>query len=198
MENKIKNTIVACIFLLFLFISIMIGILRCEIYKKQVKALAKDNTQLELDLADRDNQIYELNLELKTTNRALADTALTLDNVAQELADYEATEQLLHMEYAGIYNCTAYCVEKYPHICGGGGNTASGQPVQAGVSVATTDLSKFPYGTILYIEGVGIRIVQDTGGFSKNKLDCAVKTHKEASNWEGQGKHKVYILEVGK
>lgn len=69
----------------------------------------------------------------------------------------------VELEDAGMFFCTAYCTEQYPHICGEGrGITASGQPIQAGVTVAA-DQSIFPYGTVLYIEDVGIRIVQDQG-----------------------------------
>ena len=98
-------------------------------------------------------------------------------------------------DYIGEFHCTAYCTEKRPHICGtGDGITASGQPVQAGVSVATTDHDLLPYGTVLYIEGVGVRIVQDTGAFPKDQLDVAVETHEDALNWAGYGSHAVYVI----
>lgn len=105
----------------------------------------------------------------------------------------------IHLEYVGDYNCTAYCTEKYKHICGtGDGITASGQPVQAGVSVAVGDTDKFPYGTILYIEGVGFRIVQDTGGgLEENQIDLAMGTHEEALNWGHQDGLKVYVVKDG-
>ena len=39
----------------------------------------------------------------------------------------------VELEDAGVFFCTAYCTEQYPHICGEGhGITASGQPIQAG------------------------------------------------------------------
>lgn len=96
---------------------------------------------------------------------------------------------------AGVFFCTAYCTEQYPHICGEGhGITASGQPIQAGVTVAA-DQSIFPYGTVLYIEGVGIRIVQDKGaGVQGAHLDVAVDTHENALAWSGYGEHRVWIL----
>lgn len=161
--------------------------------KLQIEVLDKDNTQLESDLTDRDNQIYELTLELKTTEKALAETAYELEQlaIAQDAVDN------INLEYIGEYKCTAYCCEKYAHICGtGSGKTASGAPLTADISVAVTDLKKMPYGTIIYIEDVGIRIVQDTGSFPKNQIDVAVDTHKHAQHWEGQGKHKVYIIKL--
>ncbi len=50
-----------------------------------------------------------------------------------------------------------------------------------------------PYGTVLYIEGVGIRIVQDKGaGVQGYHLDVAVDTHENALAWSGYGEHRVW------
>ena len=57
------------------------------------------------------------------------------------------------------------------------------------------DQSIFPYGTVLYIENVGIRIVQDKGaGVQGTHLDVAVDTHENALSWSGYGEHRVWIL----
>ena len=89
----------------------------------------------------------------------------------------------------------AYCTEQRQHICGEGhGITASGQPIQADVTVAA-DQSIFPYGTVLYIESVGIRIVQDKGaGVQGAHIDVAVDTHENALSWSGYGEHRVWII----
>lgn len=99
--------------------------------------------------------------------------------------------------YLGEFNCTAYCSEQYEHICGtGDGITASGAPVQAGVTVAA-DPDVLPLGSAVYIEGVGLRYVQDTGSAVNGKaLDVAVETHSEALAWPGYGTHRVWLLEV--
>ena len=66
-----------------------------------------------------------------------------------------------------VYEATAYapldpnakegmCYEGDPRI------TASGAPVVPGVTVAAG--KEFPFGTELYIKGIGKRIVQDRGG----------------------------------
>lgn len=83
------------------------------------------------------------------------------------------------------------------HICGtGDGITASGAPVQAGVTVAA-DPDILPLGSAVYIEGVGLRYIQDTGSAVKGKaLDVAVDTHSEALTWSGYGTHRVWLLEV--
>ena len=108
----------------------------------------------------------------------------------------KTTDGKIELAEAGTVLCTGYCTEQYPHICGEGhGITASGQPIQAGVTVAA-DQSIFPYGTVLYIEGIGIRIVQDKGGAVQgNHLDVAVGTHENALAWSGYGNHRVWIIE---
>lgn len=121
------------------------------------------------------------------------------DLKAQLAAAQQANaESAVHFRYAGEFSCTAYCSEQYEHICGtGDGITASGAPVQAGVTVAA-DPDIFPFGTALYIEGVGVRYVQDTGAaIQGNKLDVAVDTHENALTWTGYGTHRVWIIEEG-
>lgn len=191
-ENNILETIVIAILVIALVcLGAILGVTK-ESYKVSMDTLEADNQRLTLDLADRENEIYELTLEIKSTNKTLAETANELDRLVKETT---AREEILHLDYVGVFDCTAYCCEKYPHICGtGSGKTASGTPVTADLSCAVADLETFPYGTIIYIESVGIRVVQDTGGFKANRIDCAVDTHKHASNWEGQGRHNVYII----
>lgn len=107
-----------------------------------------------------------------------------------------ALDKKLVVEYAGVFECTAYCTEKYQHICGTGtGITASGQPIQADVTVAA-DQTLLPYGTVVYIEDVGIRIVQDKGaGVQGNHIDVAVSgSHEDALKWTGYGEHRVWII----
>lgn len=59
------------------------------------------------------------------------------------------------------------------------------------------DQTLLPYGTVLYIEGVGIRIVQDKGaGVQGRRLDIAVAgTHEDALKWDGYGNHRVWVIE---
>lgn len=118
------------------------------------------------------------------------------DDLADELKIRSKLDEKLDVEYAGIFKCTAYCTEKWPHICGTGtGITASGQPIQAGVTVAA-DQTLLPYGTVVYIEGVGIRIVQDKGaGVQGNHIDVAVSgSHEDALKWTDYGEHRVWII----
>lgn len=131
--------------------------------------------------------------------RALQDEEM-LSTVQDQLDDLmDGTDAVLNgkveLEEAGTFFCTAYCTERYPHICGtGDGITASGAEITADVTVAA-DQDLLPYGTVLYIEGVGIRIVQDKGAAVQGRhLDVAVDTHENALNWAGYGNHKVWII----
>lgn len=83
--------------------------------------------------------------------------------------------------YIGDFTITYYCGENYPHICGtGNGVTASGATAITGVTIAA-DPNVLPIGTTVYIEGIGERTVQDTGGaIVGNRIDVFVNTHSEA------------------
>lgn len=127
-------------------------------------------------------------------------TQYAADDLADELKIRDRLDEKLLVEYAGVFECTAYCTEKYKHICGTGtGITASGHPIQADVTVAA-DQTLLPYGTVLYIEGVGIRIVQDKGaGVQGRRLDIAVAgTHEDALKWNGYGNHRVWVIREAK
>jgi 3D (Asp-Asp-Asp) domain-containing protein len=94
---------------------------------------------------------------------------------------------------------TYYCCELYPHICGtGDGITASGAPVEAGVSCAV-DPSLIPLGSTVWVDyGDGELheyIAQDVGGWVNGAhIDLAVATHDEALQM-GRKTATVYWLE---
>ena len=126
------------------------------------------------------------------------ETIEQMQTEVEQLTDTLAADQSIALTYAGEFHCTAYCSEEYAHICGEGhGITSSGAKVQPGVTVAA-DTGILPYGTVVYIEGIGLRVVQDTGSaVVGNKLDVAVKTHSEALSWAGWGSRNVWIVSGG-
>lgn len=83
----------------------------------------------------------------------------------------------------GKFTVYAYCpCEK---CCGqwSGGPTASGVMPEEGRTVAA-DWDVLPAGTEIYIDGVGWRTVEDTGGgISGNTLDLYMKDHQAALEW---------------
>ena len=104
-------------------------------------------------------------------------------------AQVEELQQVMQSEQ---YIITAYCSCA---ICCGktDGITASGVKAIQGVTVAA-DTSKLPFGTKIYIDGVGERIVQDRGGAIKgNRIDLYFDSHQSALNFGRQTK-KVTIL----
>jgi len=146
--------------------------------------------------ADLENCLGIITIERKS-DKAVDKADDTANGTSNSTANDAADTGSEHADwtYAGEFLCTAYCCERYEHICGEGtGITASGAVVTAGTTVAA-DISKFPFGTVLYIEGVGYRTVQDKGSAIKgNHLDVAVDTHSNALSWSGYGNHKVWVV----
>lgn len=92
---------------------------------------------------------------------------------------------------AETYTITAYC--SCVKCCGKtDGITASGVKAVEGITVATD--KSIPFGTKIYIDGVGERIVQDRGGAIKgNRIDLYFSDHQSALNFGRQTK-QVTIL----
>lgn len=80
----------------------------------------------------------------------------------------------------------AHCCDKTDGI------TASGKQATFWNTIAA-DKSRFPFGTKLYIEGLGTFTVEDRGGAIKNnKIDVAVPSHDDA--YKITGNYNVYIV----
>ncbi len=104
--------------------------------------------------------------------------------------DYEIPKA--DKQYIGEFMTYGYDI--CPKCCGNtNGITASGAKAKVGETVAA-DWSVLPNGTTIEIEGIGKRIVQDTGGAIKGKkLDVLCGNHAEC--YQVTGKRKVWILE---
>ena len=69
------------------------------------------------------------------------------------------------------------------------GITSDGTKAKKGVIAA--DISKYPYGTEMYIPGYGWGVVHDKGSDIKgNHIDVFFKSHKKALEW---GRKKLYV-----
>lgn len=102
-------------------------------------------------------------------------------------------KKVYYMETTG-YDACYYCCGKHPSDPGYG-ITASG--LQAGRGVVGADLSMFPLGTKLYVEGYGYCVVGDTGGglIGRMRIDLGFATHEEAVAWALKYNTAVYVLE---
>ena len=91
------------------------------------------------------------------------------------------------LESLGTYAVYAYC--PCAKCCGqwSGGLTASGTVPEEGRTVAA-DWDVLPAGTEIYIEGVGWRVVEDTGaGIDGQALDVYMASHAAALDFGVQG-----------
>lgn len=162
-------------------------------YEDRLNAKDSDIQKLCKKLEKQKTKKEQLKIKYQTVRGYLSKDEIFLANFIAEGGE---------IEDAGAWYCTAYCTEKRRHICGTGtGITASGEPVEAFVSCALNrhNLKAYPFGTHIYIEGVGERVVMDTGGGVRQKqIDCAVDTHHAAVHWNKQGDHKVWVLKEGK
>ena len=110
-----------------------------------------------------------------------------------EVAGYGAEDKEFEAVQQSVeeYVITAYC--PCTKCCGkSDGITASGEKAVEGITIAMDE--SMPFGTKIYIDGVGERIVQDRGGAIKgNRIDLYFGSHQEALNFGRQTK-QVTIL----
>lgn len=121
--------------------------------------------------------------------QCMAEAVLDRDAMQNQICSFDEVKDY---QYIGECELTAYCCEKYEHICGTGtGITASGLPVQPGL--VAVDPSVIPLGSTVVINGVKY-LAADTGGAVKgNHIDIAVETHQDAINFGVQSAH-VWII----
>ena len=144
--------------------------------------LEEENQRLEMMISQYTLLVHSLNNENEKLKTQIVESG------SSEVVEETKT-------YLGDFTITYYCTENYSHTCGGGGTTASGTQVTP-YQTAAVDTSVIPFGTKLYIEGIGYRIAEDRGGAVKgNKIDLAVTTHEEALNLGVDRNVKVYIVE---
>ena len=155
-KNKWVNFLICVVVLWIMWVS----------YNIKYDALNNKLTTTQENLQVETEKTTELTKELSAANEIIAD-----------LKDNE-----YKLVYMGEFKITHYCDQRYDHICGGNGMTASGKPTDIGWTAAA-DWDVLPKGSVIYISGIGFREVQDVGGAVNNKhVDVLVEHHSDAMN----------------
>jgi 3D (Asp-Asp-Asp) domain-containing protein len=129
------------------------------------------------------NYLESRNAELEVENDILGRRLRQLELDNQYIGEFEITYYTAGVESTGK-------TPDHPAY----GITRSGTTVKAGQTIAA-DWSVLPEGTKVYIEGVGERIVEDTGGLIKgNSIDVYVEDVEVALE-NGRHMARVWIVE---
>lgn len=177
--KKIKNNIpiiVAMLIMLIGMVAFAVSSIRVEAELEATKV----DLQLKEDALIDTQKDLQFEIEKSTgLSEKLGNMMGELDELNEMLNVVKSEEY--NVAYLGEFVYTYYCDERgKPHICGSGiGLTATGAPTEVGTTIAV-DPSVIPLGSTVYIEGIGLRVAQDTGGAIKgHKIDILLHTHDE-------------------
>lgn len=147
-----------------------------------------------LDLAENDVVIVKAQEIWNEKNDRYNEILTELENLKSDLVEYD---KYSNMSYIGDFKLTGYCACK--KCCGkdpsspGYGITAVGTRATEGRTIAMD--GRYPFGTKVYIEGVGYRTVEDRGGAIKgNRIDIYCDSHQACFNAAYNTTAKVYIV----
>jgi len=180
---------------IMLFLLIYLFILTPFIQFVRLGQVGQDVQEISLTLQtlqeeiEKIHDVQEIFLTLQTLQEEIEKIEMKLTDIETRLNKIED-----ELNKWSVYEATAYapldpnakegmCYEGNPRI------TASGTPVVPGVTVAAG--KELPFGTELYIKGMGKRIVQDRGGaIGRGQIDIAVNTQAEAFRF---GRRRVLV-----
>ena len=153
---------------------------------------------LKAESTDRTNESIENEQTFKREITLLKTQNMTLQNELKEAQDLK--DVLSDASYIGEFEITYYTANfestgKNPGDKGYG-ITKSGEPVKENYTAAT-DWSVLPKGTIIYIEGVGIRVSTDTGGAIKGEKIDVFEPSYDVAMEKGRHMAGVYVIKMG-
>jgi 3D (Asp-Asp-Asp) domain-containing protein len=119
--------------------------------------------------------------------QAAENPSVEIDKAEAEIEEIVAKPE---KRYLGRYKITGY--DTCAKCCGKeDGITASGLLATVGRTCAAPE--SIPFGTKLFIEGIGERIVEDRGGFDDNVIDVLCENHVDC--YALTGYYDVYVME---
>ena len=149
------------------------------------------------------NKAQELVFADKSDNLSLEKVVVTEERVSPIFKEVEVENIIepVSMRKVGAFKLTAYC--PCSKCCDQWGASPEGKHGSLGVGVYqgvtfAVDPKVIPYGTKMYVEGVGVGIATDCGGaIKKNRIDVYFTDHNEALVFGTGGgyAHNVYIIE---
>lgn len=160
--------------LLAAMLALCLYILALELRNAKARTLAaeEENAALSMQIREAESNVDLLRAEVEVLNEKN-------DELLESLWLQKKLAALPRLQNVSVSH---YCCELYEHICGtGDGLTASGVPVQAGVSVAV-DPEIIPLGSTVFVDygdgNIHTYTAHDVGGYIKGKhIDVAVETH---------------------
>lgn len=118
------------------------------------------------------------------------------DQAAEAPVVVDTEPEWFQIEATAYCSCAKCCGEWAGNRPNGVVYTADGSVAQQGVTIAA-DWDVFPAGTVLYIEGLGERIVQDRGGaINGMDVDVYFDDHQEALEF-GRRHLNAYVVSYG-
>lgn len=151
------------------------------ISEQAVKASADELSKVKEQLLSKEN---ELNSLILVNNSLQSEYDIVKNKLEEEKRVSRGGEDF---DYTKVLNVE---ITAYTHT---GEATKSGVMPKVGRTIAV-DPRIIPLGTKVYIEGVGYRIAEDTGGAVKgNIIDLFLNTEEECVRW-GRKHRKIYVL----
>lgn len=136
----------------------------------------------------------ETSIPTMVKDEEIITTQTTTTNVTVKTTAYTTIAEVNDQETWIYFNCSAYC--SCVKCTGSGkGITASGNITKPNWTIAAS--KKYPFGTLIYIEGYGTYCVEDRGGaINDNKLDIYFASHSEACEF-GRKQLRGYVVRWG-
>lgn len=158
------------------------------ISNKELEEQAKSHTEFIAEYEKKMNS-------LKDTIKAKESIIKAKDEELFQKSLKPEPQTFVDAEALGEYTITYYCpCEECSDQWGS--QTSTGATAQEGVTIAV-DPTVIPYGSLIYIEGIGYRIAQDCGGLIKgNRIDVYMNSHQETVE-HGIHKANIYMITGG-